>query len=77
MSLFGLFDDGADRNPFDQPPADPSGLADPWYQLPDAVWLRHAHVRPGLARMQAASDPSPRNLLELFLAERDADPWDR
>jgi hypothetical protein len=52
-------------------------LADSWYQMPEAPWLAHAHVRPGLARMQAAADPSPRNLLELFLAERDADPWDR
>jgi hypothetical protein len=79
MSLFGsLFGDDGDRGPFDQPPADPSGLADPWYQLgPEAPWLAHAHVRLPLARMQAARDPSPRNLLELYLAERDADPWDR
>jgi hypothetical protein len=77
MSLFGLFGQDDSRGPFNQPPADPSGVADPWYHLPDAPWLAHAHVRPRLALMQAARDPPPRNLLELYLAERDADPWDR
>jgi hypothetical protein len=64
------------RDPFDRPPTAPSGAADPLYRaVPMAEWYERAHVSLPLAQMQAAQDPSPHNLLELFLAERDAEPW--
>jgi hypothetical protein len=66
------------RDPFYRPPAAPSGGADPLYSaVPMAEWYEKAHVRLPLAQMQAAEDePEPAGWLELFLAERDAMPWE-
>ena len=65
------------RDPFYRPPAAPSGAADPLYSaVPMAEWYARAHVSLPLARMQADQDPAPATWLELFLAERDAAPWE-